>query len=243
MQQFLTKTISIFVISSLLILALPAQSSLKNEKVFQINLDKVLNARSVSTFTNVKITTWNIGIDGNGEADGYLTMNASLFMGDKDPKALPDNPLFPATAKHPEVLLHYSNTDSASSQTVALKGAASVEFEVPSNKYSKLFLAFTSAEGNSQIKVDLTYADGSESKPFDVPDYYLDITANDPNACSLAHNLAKWGKQNNMTESDHHNIDLLDIHPNANRVLKSIKIVKSEAAYLVLWAATGVVKI
>jgi len=43
-----------------------------------------------------------------------------------------------------------------------------------------------------------------------------------------------------MTESDHHNIDLLNIHPNSGRTLTHIQVEKSEAGYLVFWAATGV---
>jgi hypothetical protein len=240
MNHFLKKTAIVAFLLFFCFVLLNAFCFQRKEKTIQINLDKILNARSVSTFTNGKIATWTKGIDGNGEADGYLTMSAALFKGDKNPKALPDNPLFAATTEHPEVLLHYANSDSMSNQTVAMKGNCIVEFDVPANQYSKLYLALTSSEGNSHIKVDLIYADGTESKPFEVPDYYLDIPANDPNVCYLAHDLAKWGKMNNMTESDHHNIDLLNIHPNPERILKGIKIIKSEKTYLVLWAATGV---
>jgi len=88
--------------------------------------------------------------------------------------------------------------------------------------------------------VELIYNDGSESKSFDLPDYYADIQPNDPNFCYLAHDLAKWGKMNNMMESNHHNIDLLNIHPDPNRLLNHIKLLKSKPGYLVLWSATGI---
>jgi hypothetical protein len=231
----------LFLSSSIFILLSSATPG-KKEKVVQINIDKILNARPVTTFTNGKMITWTKGIDGNGEADGYLTIAAALFNGDKDPKALPDNPLFPANEKRPEVLLHYSNSDGISKQAVAINGAGSFSFDVPAKKYSDMFLAFTSAEGASQIKVSLKYNDGIESKSFEVPDYYKDIPADDPDFCYLAHDLAKWGTKNNMTEMNHHNIDLMNIHPDENRKLVSIQVEKSEAGYLVLWAATGVLK-
>jgi hypothetical protein len=212
----------------------------KHEKIIQIELNTILNARSVTTLTNGKLVKWTKGIDGNGEADGYMTMAASIFNGDKDPKALPDNPLFPATNCHPKILLHYSNNDSISNQTVAVTGAGSFKFEIPYHRYSKLFLALTSAEGASTIEVELKYTDGLETKTFKVPDYYADIQPNDPDFCYLAHDLAKWGTKNNMTEADHHNIDLLNILPDPTRILTGIKVDKSEAGYLVFWAATGV---
>jgi hypothetical protein len=224
---------------ALLLLAFNANAKQK-EKVIQIDVDKILNARSVTTFTDGKLTTWTTGIDGNGLADGYLTLSASLFKGDKDPIALPDNPLFPATDRHPEILLHYSNSDSTSNQTLAVKGTGTFNFQVPAKYYSKLFLAFTSAEGASDIAVDLYYGDVKETKFFIVPDYYQDLEATDPDFCYLANNLAKWGVKNNMTEKDHHNIDLLDIHPDPKKKLTHIKVQKTEAGYLVFWAATGV---
>jgi hypothetical protein len=229
-----------YILTGFVFLILSSAVSAKKEKVIQINLDKILNARPVTTLTDGKLVPWSKGIDGNGEADGYLTMAAALFNGDKDPKALPDNPLFPAKDKHPEVLLHYSNSDGFSKQAVGVSGAGSFSFDVPAKKYYGLFLALTSAEGASQIKINLHYTDGVESKSFEVPDYYMDIPFDDADFCYLAHDLAKWGKTNNMTEKDHHNIDLLNIHPDKNRKLVSIELEKSKPGYLVFWAATGV---
>ena len=214
----------------------------KKEKIFQIDISKIANARSVTTLTNGKLITWSKGIDGNGKADGYLTMAASLFNGDKEPKALPDNPLFPGNDKHPAVLLHYSNNDSMKNQTVAVSKQGSFQFEVSPMNYSAFYLALTSAEGASQLTVNFYYTDGTQSKSFDVPDYYKDIPPNDPDFCYLAYDLAKWGTKNNMTEKDHHNIDLLNIHPDPNRQLTKIQVEKAESGYLVFWGATGVGK-
>ncbi|HAH23362.1 MAG TPA: hypothetical protein DCL77_06350 [Prolixibacteraceae bacterium] len=236
------KKIFILFVSGLLFNLNASAKVAEGKKVVQINLSRQLNARSVTTLSDGKLITWTKGIDGNGEADGYLTKAAAIFKGDIDPNALPDNPLFPANDQHPQVLLHYTNGDGNSNQTVAITHAGSFSFKVPPKHYSSLFFALTSSEGASQIKISLHYTDGIEFKSIEVPDYYMDIAADNTDWCYLAHNLAKWGKMNQMTENDHHNIDLLNVHPNPNRRLKSIQIEKSEPGYLVFWGATGLVK-
>jgi hypothetical protein len=209
-------------------------------KVVQIDLSKILNARPVTSLTNGKLIPWAKGIDGNGLADGYFTMSAALFNGDKGPHALPDNPVFAANASHPEILLHYSNNDSLHFQACGIIGTEEVKFLVPDDKYSDIYLALTSAEGASTLLVQFNYADGVKIKDFTLPDYYWDVKADDPDVCYLVHDLAKWGPKNNMTEKDHHNIDLLNIHPDPARVLNSIIISKNKPTYVVLWAAVGI---
>lgn len=70
----------------------------------------------------------------------------------------------------------------------------------------------------------MQYNDTLITKDFLVPDYYVDLSENDPDFCYLAHDLAKWGKKNEMTEKDHHNIDLLNIHPDPKRKLLKIAV-------------------
>ncbi|HEY2581839.1 MAG TPA: hypothetical protein VGI43_08535 [Mucilaginibacter sp.] len=211
-----------------------------NKTTIQFNINHLLNARPVTVLKNKNLITWTKGIDGNGAGDGYLTLSAALFNGDKDPHALPDGGLFPANDSQPEIKLHYSNNDALHDQACAIMGQGMVEFSVPNNKYKAIYLALTSAEGPSSLQVHFKYTDGVEVKDFVLPDYYNDIPANDPNVCYLAHDLAKWGNKNNMTEKDHHNIDLLNIHPDPSRKLKSIAISKTKPGYLVFWAAAGV---
>ena len=208
--------------------------------VVQFNITKLLNARPVTTLNNNHLTTWTKGIDGNGTGDGYLTQSAALFTGDKDPRALPDRPLIPANGKHPDIQLHYANTNSVHNQTCNLSGESEISFTVTKAKYTDIYLALTSSEGSSALKVTLSYIEGDEVKNFTLPDYYLDIPATDTTFCYLVHDLAKWGPKNNMTEKDHHNIDLMNIHPNPDKVLKSIRVSKTKPGYLVFWAAAGV---
>ena len=212
----------------------------KPGKIIHLDISSLLNARPVTTLTDSKVIPWVKGIDNGGIGDGYATLSAALAMGDKEPHALPDNPLIPATEAHPPVMLYYQNADSIHQQAVAVNGESGVEFAVKKAKYRSLYLALTSAEGSSALKVTLRYTDGSETKDFILPDYYQDLQPNDTSLCYLVHDLAKWGTKNNMTEKDHHNIDLLNIAPNPTKTLKSISINKTKPGYLVFWAATGV---
>ncbi|QEC76025.1 hypothetical protein [Mucilaginibacter ginsenosidivorax] len=210
-------------------------------KAIQINIDTLLNARPVSTCFNGLLKSWTKGIDGNGDGDGYLTMSAAVYCDNRDPHALPDNSLIPASDMHPAIKLHYNNRDSVGQQARYVSGEGGFAFNVPKKKYQGMYLSVTSSEGPSQLQIQLIYNDGTEIKDFTLPDYYNDITTGDENFSYLLHNLAKWGKKNIMTESDHHNIDVLNIHPNPNRVLRRIIVKKSKPGFLVFWAATGVV--
>lgn len=232
------KPASLFV--SLVLLSIAAHAQQAN-RVVQFNIDPLLNARPVTTITNGKLTSWTKGIDGNGDGDGYLTMSASIFHGDKSSHALPDDPLIAATSMHPPILLHYDNKDSVNYQARYVAGEGEFGFKIPGKKYSDIYLCFTSAEGPSVLEVELSYWDGIEIKVFKIPDYYNDIAAGDPNQGYLLHDLAKWGKNDVMTENNHHNIDVLNIHPDPKRVLNYIGIKKAKGGFLVFWAAAGVV--
>jgi hypothetical protein len=208
--------------------------------VVQFDIGKILNARPVTILFKGKLIPWVKGIDGDGLADGCLTRSAALFNGDKDPHALPDDPIFAANSSHPEIKLHYSNNESVNKQACGISGDEVVEFRLPHAKYKDIYLALTSAEGSSTLHVKLNYADGVHLKDMTVPDWYWDVKPNDPDVCYLVSDLAKWGNKNNMTEKNHHNIDLVNIHPDQTRVLESIGISKNKPTYMVLWAATGV---
>jgi hypothetical protein len=209
-------------------------------KTVQIDIDTLLNARPITTFTDGKLTSWTKGIDGGGDGDGYLTMAAALFHGDKTPHALPNDPLIAAAATHPTIKLHYSNADDWNNQARYVAAEGSFAFNVPHKKYTGMYLGLTSSEGPAQLKVELIYLDGTQTKDFTLPDYYNDIPANDASFSYLVHDLAKWGKKDAMTEKDHHNIDLLNIHPDPKRVLTRVSVSKTRPGFLLFWSATGV---
>ncbi|AYL98788.1 hypothetical protein [Mucilaginibacter celer] len=216
-------------------------SAQQNKKNIQVNINKLLNARPVTTATDGKLQNWTIGIDGAGKGDGYLTATAASLNGDKNTNALPDNPLIPSNSHHPEILLHYKNGD-AGNQAHNIAGVDSFKFNVPREKYSDFYLSLTSSEGPSRLHITLNYTNGSETKDFRLPDYYNDIPENDPDLSYVVHNLAKWNPQNKMAEADHHNIDAMNIHPDEKRILKNIVVSKEHDGYLVFWAATGVIR-
>jgi len=179
-------------------------------------------------------------MDGGGKGDGYLTLSAALFNGDKAPHALPDDPLIPANAEHPAIKLHYDNADDKNNQAYNMSGIDSVKFNFRDRKCKNIYLALTSSEGPSDISVTFGHKfSPAVTKNFVVPDYYEDIKSGNPNFCYLAHDLAKWGPKNNMTEKDHHNIDLLKIDVSHQTYIRSITIKKGKRGYLVLWAAAA----
>lgn len=211
------------------------------QTVVQIPCASILNTRSVTTLTEGKLVTWQVGIDGGGNGNGYLTMAASLFVGDKNPHALPDSGKVAADARHPEIILNYSNANGTDNQTRFVKGAGDFTMPVPAAKYSKLFLYFTSAEGASSLTFTFNYADSThETVNVELPDYYNDIAATDPVLFYVVKDLAKWSKANKMTEATHHNIDGIELKPSQAKALASVKVAKTAKGYLVFWGATGV---
>src|SRR5258708_7291142 len=172
------------------------------DQVVQVPVDALLNARAVTTLTAGMLVTWTVGIDGNGTADGYMTAAASKFHNDPPTlKTLPDDGVFAADARHPEVVLHFSNSAPATSQqTHYVRGAGTLMFAVPPATYSKLFLFVTSSEGTSTLKVTLTYSDMMSVLNITVPDYYTVIPANDPVIFNLASDLPKSTAQNAIAE-------------------------------------------
>ncbi len=210
------------------------------ETVVQIPVTSILNTRSVTTLTDGKLVNWQVGIDGDGKADGYLTSAASLFVGDKNVKALPDSGKFPADARHPEVVLNYSNSDGTSNQTRYVQKLGEFTMPVPPARYSKLFMFFTSSEGPTTLTFILTYSDSVETVKVNLPDYF-DVITNNPAVFNLATDMAKWNHQNVPVEKTHHNLDGIELHPALGLTLTEIKVSKgTNGSYLVFWGATGI---
>jgi hypothetical protein len=209
-------------------------------KVIQIDISGLLNTRSVTTLTSGKLVPWTNGVD---RQNGYLTMAAALFNKETNPKAIPDNSLIPANGHHPAILLHYANTDGVKNQTRLLADTGgSFTLNVPKNRYSDLYLCLTSAYGKSKLQYDLIYSDGTESKYVVVPDWANDVSDNDPDFSYVVHDLAKWSNKGTLTETDHHNIHALNVHPDAGRTLTAVNVKNLSKTYMLFWAATGVVK-
>jgi hypothetical protein len=214
--------------------------TLQKSKVIQIDVSYLLNARPVTTLTNGKLISWTKGIDGNGDGDGYLTHSAAEFNGDKDAHALPDNPVFAANTDHPEIKLHYNNTDSAHNQARFVSGEGEFTINTPKGNYSAIYLGLSSAEGPSALHFEFIYADSRETKDYILPDYYNNATEKNLGLSYIATDLAKWGKKDKMTEKDHHNIHLLKLDINPEKKLTALRISKAKEGYLIFWSATGI---
>lgn len=211
--------------------------TIQDSKVVQIDISDLLNVRPVTTLTNGKLVQWTKGVD---RENGYLTVAAAKFNGEQEPKAIPDNPLIPATDHHPTILLHYNNKDAKGNQAMLLTESKAFVIKVPKSKYKDLFICLTSAYGKSKLEYDLIYSDGAEAKRIVVPDWANDVPNDDPDFSYVVHDLAKWSNTASQTEPNHHNIHALNVHPDAKRTLTAIKVKNESKTYVLFWAATGV---
>jgi hypothetical protein len=224
-----------------ILLCLRTGLSVQASEVIQVDVRPSLTGRAVTTLTDGKLAPWTKGVDGAGRADGYMTLEASIVNGYKNANALPDDGCFKATASHPFVKLNFTNADGKGSQTRSLEGEGDFSFPVPGRRYERMMVFMTSAEGPSQLRLKLAYADGTfEQRGILLPDYYNDAPPGDHNLFSLATNLAKWDASGRMTERDHHHIHGVELHPDAGKKLLSVQVSKTAAGYLVFWGATGV---
>jgi len=215
--------------------------SIQATEVVQVDVRPILTGRAVTTLTDGKLVPWTQGVDGGGRADGYLTLEASVANGNTNARALPDDGCFAANAVHPFVRLNFSNVDGNNLQTRGVTGEGEFSFPVKVQRYQRMMVFLTSAEGPSHLRFQLAYADGTrEPREILLPDYYNLASAGDTNVFTLAADLAKWNAAGRMTEANHHQIHGVDLHPDARKKLVSVQVDKTAPAYLVFWGATGV---
>ncbi len=218
-----------------------AESPAEVGATIQLDIAALLDIRPVSTLTAGKLVGWEGGIDGGGRGDGYLTMAAALAHGDQQPHAIPDAAAFPATARHPAIDLHYANDDGLGKQAHAVAGTGEFSIALPPQRYRELALALTSSEGASRLHITFAYSDGTATSEAVCPDYYQDLPADSPDLSILVGDLAKWNRDSAMAERNHHNIDVLALHPDPARTLTKLTVAKAAGGYLVLWGGAGVV--
>jgi MYXO-CTERM domain-containing protein len=221
--------------------ALTAGGVARADTVVQIPLTGVLDARSVTTLTGGQLVVFTLPTDGGNLQNAYATKAVATKQGKPVANALPDDGKIPADARHPEVVLHFSNdADAASPQTHLIKTGDMMTFPVPSAVYSKLFLFFNGAAGGTNITVTLTYADGMEMQPAFIPDYYAGVTTANAVTFDLVVDLAKWDKNTAINEAGHHTITGAEFHPMAGKMLTGVTVSKDAMGNLVFWGATGV---
>ena len=149
-----------------------------NSNVVQINVDAVLNGRAVATLTDGKMIPLSADVDGAG---GLVTQAVAEKLGNPNPHPLPDDGKFAATDRHPEVMLHFSNTDAEYNQIRRSQGEDEFSFAVPEKHYSQMFLFLSSGHfGPAKIQIQLTYQDGAtEARDMEVPDWYFPLKPDD----------------------------------------------------------------
>jgi hypothetical protein len=210
------------------------------DEVVQIPIDSLLDGRPVTTWTAGQIVTWTVGVD---DTDGLMTAAAEAQLNETG-VALPDDGVFPADARHPDIVLHFSNAAPASAPQAHSVVMATGQFDIPvtPGAYTSVFLIFTSSYGASALGFTLTYADGSTSTVnVTVPDWAMGAPANDPVLFDLIGGMQKWTAQNQEIDTPNHTLTGVQLSPAAGKALSSIQVNKPGATTVLLfWGATGV---
>jgi hypothetical protein len=209
-------------------------------KTVQFDVSPLLNARSVTTFLNGELITWNKGVDDSWS--GLATRAAADKMGSVDKIAFPDDGTFAANPFHPLVVLHFSNADANGNQVrfTHRNAADSYSFDVEAHHYAHLSLFFMSAFGSSELTAEILYHDQfSETRTFSIEDWAVNFTETEDRFI-LSSDLAKWGDQNTELEPDNHYLTGINLKPDPTRRVSRIIIRKpASESTLTFWGASG----
>ncbi len=211
------------------------------DTVTQLPLDSLLDGRPVSTFSAGKVVRWTTGVD---QQNGFAT-NAAIAALKQTGPGLPDDGAFPANSEHPLMVLHFSNAAPASDpQAHVVPAAGSFTLDVPAAQYSKLYLAVTSANGDSALTVKLAYTSGEPTSiAFSLPDWGTGkpLPESPPIFFDLIAGLHKWDESDDSVDTPSHALTGVVLSPDAARVLTQLELDQPNAQqYLVFWGATGV---
>ncbi|HTA18208.1 MAG TPA: hypothetical protein VK989_02895 [Polyangia bacterium] len=223
------------------------------DTVVQLNVDAVLDGRSVSTVADGVVTPWSAG-DGLDAEDGFVTTAVEAILktqgktadGKVDP-ALPDDGSFAANGQHPAIQLHFSNAAPTTSlqthQVPRTGGAQSLTFDVPPATYAKLFLVMTSSYGAGDLTVTLSYAGNAPPTvaKLTLPDWGVGgASAGDPVFFNLIQGLHKWTSTDQEVDTPTHGITGMTLNPAPTETLTSVRVEKTNDAQVVFWGAAGV---
>src|SRR5882672_7195118 len=216
------------------------------DQVVQLPVDSVLTGRAVSTLSGGAVVPWTSGVDRN---DGLMTAAAVAHLGQTG-VALPDDGAFPADARHPEIVLHFSNAAPPTSpQTAAINDVGNLDVAIPPSFYSKLFLVLTDAANGapptgSPVMLTMTYADNATTMvSLTWPDYGTGAPppADPPGLFNLISGMHKWNKADMSVDAPTHALTGLELKADASRRLIGLRVSKLDAGkVLVFWGLTGV---
>ena len=128
----------------------------------QVGLGPLLNARIVTTLTEGRLVPWRDALD--GVTSGEATRAAALHIGQPFAQALPDDGVFPATGRHPRVELAFANAEGVSNQVRRSLAEDAYTIPVPPGRYGQFWIFVMSGNGESTLRVRLTYADGHDEE-------------------------------------------------------------------------------
>jgi hypothetical protein len=226
------------------------------DTVVQVPVDSLIDGRTVSTLSGTTIVPWSAaqGVDGDGYNDGFVTSAVEAMLqtqnkteGGKLGVALPNDGTFAETTRHPEIVLHFSNTaPNTSPQTHQVhisQGPQSFQFDVPPATYSKMYLLITASEGGAALTITLNYAGGAAPTvtKLMLPDYGIGgAPANDAVFFNLISGMDKWSSTDQEGDRPSHTITGIELTPSAGDMLTSIQVAKTNGSHVVFWGATGV---
>jgi hypothetical protein len=226
------------------------------DTVVQVPVDSLIDGRTVSTLSGTTIVPWSAaqGVDGDGYNDGFVTTAVEAVLqtqnkteGGKLGVALPNDGTFAETTRHPEIVLHFSNTaPNTSPQTHQVhisQGPQSFQFDVPPAAYSKMYLLITASEGGAALTITLNYAGGAAPTvtKLMLPDYGIGgAPANDAVFFNLISGMDKWSSTDQEGDGPSHTITGIELTPSAGDMLTSIQVAKTNGSHVVFWGATGV---
>jgi len=232
-----------------------ARQSAAADTIVQVPVDGLIDGRTVSTLDNGTVVPWTPGqgVDGDGNGDGYVTDAVEAVLntqgktvGGQIGKALPDDGVFPADTRHPEIDLHFSNAAPSTSpqthQIYIANGPQNFSLPIPQATYSKLFLILTASEGAADLTITLNYMGAAPvSANFHLPDYGVGgAAANDPVYFNLIEGMRKWTQTDQEGDGPSHTITGIEIAPSATDMLTSVDIMKTNGSHVVFWGATGI---
>jgi hypothetical protein len=221
----------------MLLVSVPA--AFADATTVQIALGPLLNARIVTTLTAGRLVPWRDALD--GVTSGEATRAAALRIGQPFARALPDDGVFPATDQHPEVRLAFSNAEGGADQVRRSLAQDAYTIAVPPGRYGQFWIFVMSGNGESTLRLRLSYADGpGEVSDLVVPDWYFPVKDGEAGRVNLASDLGKWSSANQLMEKDHHYLHGFDLAPDSRRVLVSVGVAKTAKAVLTLWGAAAV---
>ena len=219
------------------------------DQVVQLAVDPVLTGRAVSTLSGGTVVPWTVGVDRN---DGLMTSAAEAYL-KQSGVALPDDGTFPADARHPEIVLHFSNAAPATSpQDAEINDVGSLDIAIPSAFYSKLFLVMTDAANGasptgSPVTLTMMYADATTTTmSMTWPDYGTGapLPADPPGLFNLISGMHKWNKDDMSVDTPTHALTGLELSPDAGRRLIGLRVSKLDMGkVLVFWGLTGVTSV